>query len=106
VLGHYARDLKILSLEMAVHKMTGLSAATFRLPDRGLLAVGMKADITVFDPETIIDRATYGAPAQLAEGIVHVWVNGSLAWTSKAPTAVRNGKFLRCTSNSLRSGGS
>jgi N-acyl-D-amino-acid deacylase len=98
VLGHYARDLKIMSLEMAVHKMTGLSAATFRLANRGLISVGMKADITVFDPETVIDRATYEAPSQLAEGIVHVWVNGALAWTKQAPTAVRNGKFLRRTS--------
>lgn len=94
VLGRYARDLKALSLEMAVHKMTGLSAATFSLPERGLIAVGMKADITVFNPETIIDRATYDAPAQLAEGIVHVFVNGALAWTQQAATPVRSGRFL------------
>jgi N-acyl-D-amino-acid deacylase len=94
VLGRYARDLKVLSLEMAVHKMTGLSAATFSLLDRGRIAVGMKADITVFNPETIIDRATYDNPAQLAEGIVHVFVNGTLAWTDKAATPVRNGRFL------------
>jgi N-acyl-D-amino-acid deacylase len=94
VLGRYARDLKVLSLEMAVHKMTGLSAATFFLLDRGQIAVGMKADITVFNPETIIDRATYDNPAQLSEGIVHVFVNGILAWTDKAATPVRNGRFL------------
>jgi N-acyl-D-amino-acid deacylase len=94
VLGRYARDLKVISLEMAVHKMTGLSAATFSLPERGLIAVGMKADITVFDPETIIDCATYDAPAQLAAGISHVFVNGTLAWTQRATTAVRSGRFL------------
>lgn len=103
VLGRYARDLKVLSLEMAVHKMTGLSAATFSLPDRGQIAAGMKADITVFNPETIIDRATYDNPAQRAEGVVHVFVNGTLAWTDKATTAVRNGRFLsRATATSPR----
>ena len=94
VLGRYARDLKVLSLETAVHKMTGLSAATFGLRDRGQIAVGKKADITVFDPETIIDRATYDNPAQMAEGVVHVFVNGTLAWTEQAATPVRAGRFL------------
>jgi N-acyl-D-amino-acid deacylase len=94
VLGHYARDLKVIDLETAVHKMTGLSATTFGLPDRGLIAVGMKADITVFNPETIIDRATYDAPTRLAAGIEHVFVNGTVAWTEQAETAVRSGRFL------------
>ena len=95
VLGHYARDLNLMSLETAVHKMTGLPAATFALPDRGLIAIGMKADITIFDPETIIDRATYDAPARMAAGIEHVFVNGTLAWTQQAETPARNGRFLR-----------
>jgi N-acyl-D-amino-acid deacylase len=94
VLGRYARELKVLSLETAVHKMTGLSAATFGLRDRGQIGVGLKADITVFNPETIIDRATYDNPAQLAEGVVHVFVNGTLAWTEQTATPVRNGRFL------------
>ena len=94
VLGRYARDLKAISLETAVHKMTGLSAATFSLAGRGVVAVGMKADITVFDPETVIDRATYDTPAQLAEGIEHVFVNGVLSWTQRAKTATRGGRFL------------
>lgn len=102
VLGRYARDLKVISLEMAVHKMTGLSAATFSLAERGLISTGMKADITVFNPETVIDCATYDAPAQLAEGIVHVFVNGTLAWTQKAATSVRSGRFLpRATAQKL-----
>jgi N-acyl-D-amino-acid deacylase len=95
VLGRYARELNILSLETAVHKMTGLAAATFALPNRGRIAVGMNADITVFDPNTIIDRATYEAPTRLSEGIVHVFVNGSLAWTQSSATSARNGHFLR-----------
>ena len=94
VLGHYARELNVINLEMAVHKMTGLSAATFALPDRGLIAIGMKADITVFDPETIIDRATYDDPTRIAEGVAHVFVNGALAWTEKNTTPGRNGRFL------------
>jgi N-acyl-D-amino-acid deacylase len=94
VLGRYARDLNVISLETAVHKMTGLPAATFALAKRGLIEVGMKADITVFDPKTIIDRATYDAPAQMAEGVVHVFVNGTLAWTQKAATPARSGRFL------------
>jgi N-acyl-D-amino-acid deacylase len=94
VLGRYARDLKALSLEAAVRKMTGMSAATFGLVERGLICIGMKADITVFNAETIIDCATYEAPTQLAEGIVHVFVNGTLAWTDKAATPVRSGRFL------------
>ena len=94
VLGRYARELNVISLETAVHKMTGLPAATFALAKRGLIEVGMKADITVFDPKTIIDRATYDAPAQMAEGVVHVFVNGTLAWTQKAATPARSGRFL------------
>lgn len=95
VLGHYARELNVINLETAVHKMTGLSASTFGLPDRGLIALGMKADITVFDPQTVIDRATYDAPARMAAGIDHVFVNGTLAWTQQAETTVRSGRFLR-----------
>jgi N-acyl-D-amino-acid deacylase len=77
--------------------MTGLSAATFGLRDRGQIGVGLKADLTVFNPETIIDRATYDNPAQLAEGVVHVFVNGTLAWTEQTATPVRNGRFLSRT---------
>ncbi len=94
VLGRYARDLQVISLEMAVHKMTGLSAATFALHDRGVIAVGMKADVTVFDPRTIIDCATYENPAQMARGIAHVFVNGSLAWTNDGVAGARSGRFL------------
>lgn len=95
VLGHYARDLRLLSLEAAVRKMTGLAAETFGLKDRGRIAVGMKADVTVFDADAILDRATYEAPTQPAAGIAHVFVNGGLAWTEDGPTAERSGRFLR-----------
>lgn len=95
VLGHYARDLQLISLEAAVRKMTGLAAETFRLKDRGRVAVGMKADITVFDADTILDRATYEAPTQPAQGVEHVFVNGVLAWSNGALTPHRAGRFLR-----------
>jgi N-acyl-D-amino-acid deacylase len=94
VLGRYVRELQVISLETAVYKMTGLSAANFALAERGVIAAGMIADITVFDPATIIDRATFNAPRQLAEGIVHVFVNGALAWTQGAACGNRNGRFL------------
>jgi len=97
VLGRYARELNLISLETAVHKMTGLSAQTFGLRERGRVAPGMKADITVFDPDTIIDCATYDEPAQRSAGIAHVFVNGELAWTNNAATAGRSGRFLRRT---------
>jgi N-acyl-D-amino-acid deacylase len=95
VLGHYARDEKLISLEAAVHKMTGLAADTFGLEGRGRLAPGGKADITVFDAATIIDEATYDAPTRPAKGIEHVLVNGRLSWSRGAPVGSRAGRFLR-----------
>jgi N-acyl-D-amino-acid deacylase len=95
VLGHYARDQKLLSLEAAVHKMTGLAADTFGLTGRGRIAVGLKADITVFDAATIIDEATYETPTRQARGIEYVIVNGRLSWSHGAPHGVRAGRFLR-----------
>ncbi len=95
VLGRYARELGVLPLETAVHKMTGLAADTFFLADRGRIAAGLKADITVFDPDTVIDRATYEAPVQIADGILHVFVNGVPAWTGRDLTPQRAGRFLR-----------
>ncbi|NGM48800.1 D-aminoacylase [Caulobacter sp. 602-2] len=95
VLGHYARDEKLISLEAAVHKMTGLAADTFRLAGRGRVVVGMKADLTVFDAETIIDQATYEAPTRPARGVEHVFVNGALAWSDGDVVGERAGRFLR-----------
>jgi len=76
VLGHYVRELGLLGLEQAVHKMTGKTASTFRLPQRGLIRPGYHADICVFDAERIIDRATYEDPIRPPDGIVHVICNG------------------------------
>src|SRR5690606_23975750 len=76
VLGHYARELGLFSLEQAVHKMTGLSAARFGLHERDLLRAGYHADLVLFDPDRVADRASYTDPEQPAAGIMSVWVNG------------------------------
>ncbi|HWW99473.1 D-aminoacylase [Collimonas sp.] len=95
VLGHYSRDLGLFSLEEAVRRMTGLPAAEFRLRDRGLLAPGKFADLVVFDPARIKDRATFEAPLQTADGIDLVIVNGQVSYESKTGvTARRSGRFL------------
>ncbi len=80
VLGHYARDRKLFSLETAVYKMTGLVAREFNLAGRGMLAPGNAADVTIFNADTVIDRATFESPTLPAEGIDCVIVNGVIAW--------------------------
>jgi N-acyl-D-amino-acid deacylase len=95
VLGHYSRELGLFDLETAVHKMTGLSAARFGLTGRGTIAEGACADICVFDPATVIDRATFAEPTLPAAGIDHVFVNGRLVWTDGKPTGNRPGRALR-----------
>jgi N-acyl-D-amino-acid deacylase len=76
VLGHYCRERGLLTLEQAVHKMTGLSARQFRLPQRGGIERGWFADVVVFDPRRVRDRASYDAPTLPSEGIAEVFVNG------------------------------
>lgn len=95
VLGHYARDLGLFPLETAVHKMTGLTARTFGLPDRGLLKEGAYADLTVFDPATVGEAATFARPIAPAHGIDAVVVNGALVWRDGAATGARPGRVLR-----------
>ncbi|MYB80663.1 MAG: D-aminoacylase [Acidimicrobiales bacterium] len=95
VLGHYARDVGLFSLEEAVHKMTGLPARNFGLVDRGVLDVGAVADLVLFDPETVIDTATFERPAQPATGIELVMVNGRTVWRDGASTGARPGRALR-----------
>lgn len=80
VLGRYARDLGLFPVETAIHKMTGLPAKVFGLADRGRLAPGCFADLTVFDPRTVIDRATYDSPLLPSDGIAMVFVNGVLSF--------------------------
>jgi N-acyl-D-aspartate/D-glutamate deacylase len=94
VLGHYVREKKLFDLETAVHKMTTLTAQRFGLADRGRIAIGNYADLLLFDPDTILDCASFENPKQPSDGIVSVWVNGKLGWHHKAPSGVRNGQFL------------
>ncbi|MBP0447036.1 D-aminoacylase [Roseomonas sp. SSH11] len=84
VLGQYSRELGLFSLEAAVHKMTGRTAAVFGIPDRGVLREGAFADLVMFDPETVRDRATFAEPRQVADGIVETWVNGQSVYSHAA----------------------
>lgn len=95
VLGHYCREVGLFGLETAVRKMTGLSAARFGLKNRGVIAEGAYADITVFDPVTVIDRATFAEPTTPAAGIAHVFVNGRPVWSEGKPRGERPGRALR-----------
>lgn len=94
VLGRYVRERQVLTWQEAVRKMTALPAATIGMTDRGYLAHGMTADVTVFDPRTVIDHATYENPAALSEGVRHVFVNGELALRDGKVTGARGGRAL------------
>ena len=99
VLGRYVREQKIMTFEQAIRKSSWLPAATIGMTDRGLLAIGMAADITVFDPETVIDRATYESPALPSEGVRFVLVNGAVALADGVATGERSGLPLFRTGN-------
>jgi len=94
VLARYVRERQVLTLETAIHKMTGLSAKTFNLKDRGTIKPGSFADLVLFDPATIEDRATFEAPRQRAAGIMHVMSNGLFTWARGGGTGARPGRFL------------
>ena len=95
VLGVYVREKKLLTLEEAVRKMTSFPAARLGLADRGLVRPGMKADLVVFDPATIRDRATFERPHQYAEGVSLVVVGGEVVLDGDRTTAARPGQVLR-----------
>ncbi len=94
VLGYYVRDQKVLTLPDAVRKMTGLPASTVGIVKRGFIAPGMTADITVFDPNTIIDHATYADPTALSEGVRYVLVGGVVELAEGAATGATGGVIL------------
>jgi N-acyl-D-amino-acid deacylase len=95
VLGHYARDLRILSLPDAIYRMTGFPAAKFGFADRGVIAPGKCADLVLFDPATIIDRGTFENPKQAPAGVELVLVNGEAVFRDGRVTEARPGKALR-----------
>ncbi len=94
VLGHYCREEKQFSLAEAIHKMTVMPAGRFGIAERGLIRDGFYADLVLFDPETIIDRATFSDPMQPASGIERVWVNGVLSYTPRDGSHGRAGRFV------------
>ena len=95
VLGHYSRDLELLSLEDAVHRMSGKPASVFGLGGRGELKEGNFADLVVFDPKTVLDMADFDHPTEPATGIDTVFVNGRTVWHDGAATDARPGKAIR-----------
>jgi N-acyl-D-amino-acid deacylase len=94
-LGHYVRDEQLMPLETAVRKITSWPAQREHLENRGLLKPGYFADVTIFDPATIIDRATFVSPAQLSEGIAYTIVNGQIEYDHGKLTGAAAGKVLR-----------
>ncbi|HSE16193.1 MAG TPA: D-aminoacylase [Pyrinomonadaceae bacterium] len=94
VLGHYVRELKLISLEDAIRKMTSLPAQTFGFRDRGLIREGFAADLVIFDENTIIDQATFDKPHQFPLGISYVIVNGGLVIENNQMTTTRPGLAL------------
>jgi N-acyl-D-amino-acid deacylase len=94
VLGEYAREERVLTLAQAVHKMTGLPARRLGLKDRGVIAVGARADLVVFDARRVGDRATYQEPHQYPSGIEHVLVNGSFVIKDGQHTGSLPGRLL------------
>jgi N-acyl-D-aspartate/D-glutamate deacylase len=94
VLGRYVREEKLLSLEEAVRKMTSANATKIRIYDRGLLRPGQWADVTIFNPETIIDNATFEKPHQYATGVEYVIVNGKMILERGHRTGARPGAIL------------
>jgi N-acyl-D-amino-acid deacylase len=100
-LGHYSRDLGLLSLEETVHHLSGRPAARLKLHNRGLIREGYASDVVLFDPDTIRDEATFENPRQAASGIHYVFVNGTAAIDGGKPTGARAGRALRRSSDGL-----
>lgn len=94
VIGHYSRDLGLFPIESAISKMTGLPAKVFKLNGRGHLLPGYFADLVIFDPKTIIDRATYESPLEPATGIKQVFVNGRLSFVEGKGATLGAGRLI------------
>jgi N-acyl-D-amino-acid deacylase len=94
VLGKYVREEEVIPLEDAVRKMSGAVASRLGLQERGRLHVGCYADVVVFDPETVGDRATFENPHQLSVGVRDVWINGSRVLENGVHTGAKPGKIV------------
>src|SRR4030095_2533445 len=94
LLGKYVREDKVLTLEEAVHRLSGLPATNLELDRRGFLKEGMFADVVVFDPASIADRATFEKPHQYAFGVRHVFVNGTQVIKDGEHTGAKPGRAL------------
>jgi N-acyl-D-amino-acid deacylase len=94
VLGHFVRELGVLTLQDAIHKMTGLPAKTLGIEQRGRIRTGYYADLVLFDPDTIQDKATMQDSTALSVGIEKVWVNGVLAFDQGKPTMAYAGQII------------
>ena len=101
VLGHYVRELQIISLEDAIRKMTSLPAQTFGFRDRGMVREGFAADLTIFDDKIVADRATFDKPHQYPVGISFVIVNGEVVLVNDQMTEARPGIALRGSGYSI-----
>jgi N-acyl-D-amino-acid deacylase len=95
LLGKYVRDEQVVPMEEAIRKLTSLPADNLRIADRGRLSAGQCADVVVFDPKTIADRATYEQPHQYAVGMKHVWVNGTQVLKDGEHTGAKPGRVVR-----------
>jgi N-acyl-D-aspartate/D-glutamate deacylase len=95
VLGHYVREERVLDLPTAIHRMTGMPAAKFKLADRGQLRPNAFADLVVFDPSSIADIATYEDPKRFPAGIRAVYVNGTRVADNGTHTGARPGRTIR-----------
>ena len=94
LLGRYVRDEKVITLQEAVHRMSGLPATNLELKDRGFVREGMFADVVMFDPGAIGDRATFEKPHQYSVGMKHVFVNGVQVLKDGAHTGAKPGRAI------------
>ncbi|RMG88381.1 MAG: D-aminoacylase [Bacteroidetes bacterium] len=95
VLGKYARDEKLFPLEEAIRRLAALPAQNLKIKDRGMIRPGYFADLVLFDPEKVQDKATFEKPHQYAEGVIHVFVNGVQVLEDGEPTGATPGRFVR-----------
>jgi N-acyl-D-amino-acid deacylase len=94
VLGRFVRDEEWLSLPEAIRKMTSLPASRLGLKDRGVIRAGMKADLVLFDPRTILDESTFDDPQRLSRGVQRVFVNGVEVWAEEKAAGAKPGQVL------------